>query len=129
MPSVPRTTTGACAGGRGGVPVDSPEVSVVSGQGELARDDGGEAAAEPDVGEQRRARFDFGMAHDRVPLFVSHAAERQVELPRRLRQQPLAEFDRFVELHRAQKVADLGARLAGAHERQPGRIGSRDRSR
>ena len=58
---------------------------------------------------------------------ASRSSARDAQLAERLRQQFLAQLDRFVQVDGAQVVADRRARLAGADETQPGRARARVR--
>jgi hypothetical protein len=56
-------------------------------------------------------------------LVVAQRGDVQTGVGQRLLEQALAERGRLVVLHGLEEVADVGARLAGAHVLQPGRIG------
>jgi hypothetical protein len=94
--------------------------------------DAGDALAQAQVGQQfgrlllpvKRSSFSQSGWCSSSSAAALHAFGAQ-----RLRQQLLAQLLRLGLRQRLQVVADLGARAAGAHETQPGRIGRRHRRR
>ena len=94
---------------------------------QLARDDGGEPFAEPDVGQHLLGGLGRGLLEHLLPVRFADLRETGLERAERLIEQPLAELRRFLELHRLQEMADVRARLAGDDVIEPGRVGLRVR--
>ena len=90
-------------------------------------DDAGDALAQSDVGQQFGARAVAGEAQQLFPeLLVLFVVVRQVAEAlgaQRLRQQLFAQAFGFGMRQRLEVVADLGARLAGAHEASQAGLG------
>ena len=89
---------------------------------ELARDDHREPLAEADVGQDLVLAAHARILQLGAPTSRGRPRPDRAEAAQRLVQQPLAELERLLVLHRLQEMADVRARLAGDHVAEPRRV-------
>ena len=79
--------------------------------------------AETDIGEELVAVVETKLLEDAPSLALRQLSQREVLAPQRLVEQPPPEVDRLVAVEPLEVAADVGPRLAGDDEVDPGGIG------